>query len=63
MERYKILSTTDGKYIGFEVDSDLRTLTLPSGEEFHIDGRMKLLDGSWKVWNANYILEIREVEV
>lgn len=59
---YKIISTTDGKYVGDKVETDLKTLILPSGELFEIGNRMKMLDGKWKVWNPNYIIEIEEVE-
>ena len=57
-----ILESTDGKYIGDEIETDLFSMVLPSGEPFEIDNRMKLLDGNWKIWNANYILEIKETE-
>lgn len=57
-----IISTTDGKYIGDIIETDLFQTTLPSGELFEIDNRMKLLEGGWKLWNPNYILEIKEME-
>lgn len=59
---YKIIATTDGKYVGEQIETDLKTFVLPNGELFEIDNRMKMLDGKWKVWNPNYILEIEEVE-
>lgn len=57
-----IISTTDGKYIGDIIETDLFQTTLPNGELFEIDNRMKLLEGGWKLWNPNYILEIKEME-
>ena len=59
---YKIIATTDGKYIGDTIETDLQETILPSGERFEINGRMKLLDGTWKIWNANYVIEIKTLE-
>ena len=42
--------------------TDLLTGILPSGEEIDFTNRMKSLDGIWKVWNSNYIIEIKEME-
>ena len=60
--KYKIIATTDGKYVGDIIETDLKETILPSGEHFAIDNRMKLLEGTWKVWNANYVMEIESVE-
>lgn len=60
--KYKILSTTDGKFVGEELETDLLTGILPSGEEIEFTNRMKSLDGIWKIWNSNYIIEIKEME-
>lgn len=60
--KYKIISTTDGKFIGEEIETDLITGILPSEEEIEFTNRMKSLDGTWKLWTPNYIIEIKEME-
>ena len=57
----KIISTTDGKYIGETLETDLVSTFLPTGEYFEITNRMKLLEGTWKIWNTNYIIEAEEI--
>jgi PAS domain-containing protein len=56
-----IKQSTDGKFLGKEVETDLQTLTLPSGEEMNIERRIYIGDGKWKLWNSNYIIEVEEV--
>jgi len=60
--KYKIISTTDGKCVGEELETDLINGILPSGETIEFTSRLKTLDGIWKVWNSNYIIEIKEME-
>lgn len=60
--KFTIISTTDGKYIGDVIDTDLKETIFPSGEHFSIDNRMRLLNGTWKIWNSNYVIEIAEME-
>ena len=60
--RYEIISTTDGKFVGDEIETNLITGILPSGEGIEFTNRLKTLDGIWKVWNSKYILEIKETE-
>lgn len=62
MTKYKIVSTTDGKFIGDCIETNLITGTLPSGEQIEFTNRLITLDGIWKLWNANYIIEIKEME-
>lgn len=60
--RYVIISTTDGRFVGDKMETNLITGILPSGEGIEFTNRLKTLDGIWKVWNSNYILEIKETE-
>lgn len=57
-----ITKTTDGKHIGEMVETDLFKLMLPTGELFKITGRLKTLDGHWRVWSPNYIIELHVKE-
>lgn len=63
MRIVQIISTTDGKYVGATVETDMITFILPSGETIDVTGRFKDLDGMWRLWNSNYIIEVKEVEI
>ena len=55
----KITESTDGKYIGETISTDLLSVSLPSGEIIEIIGRAHLGNGAWKLWNSNYILTVK----
>jgi hypothetical protein len=56
-----IVETTDGKFIGQDVQTDFIELILPTGETVQLEGRIHLGNGTWKVWNSNYILVLQEI--
>jgi hypothetical protein len=57
----KIIETTDGKFIGNEVETDLNTLFLPNGDVMQITGKLNLGNGEHKIWNSNYIITIKQI--
>jgi hypothetical protein len=57
----KILETTDGKFIGNEVEINLNTLSLPNGDVMEITGKLDLGNGEYKIWNSNYTITIKEI--
>jgi hypothetical protein len=59
--KVKILETTDGKFIGNEVETDLNTLSLPNGDVIEITGKLDLGNGEHKIWNSNYTITIKEI--
>ena len=59
---YKIISTTDGKFIGETLATDLVHGELPNGDKVEFTNRLKTMEGVWRLWNANYIIEVIEVE-
>jgi hypothetical protein len=59
--KVKIVETTDGKFIGNEVETDLNTLSLPNGDIMQITGKLDLGNGEHRIWNSNYIIKIKEI--
>jgi hypothetical protein len=59
--KVKILETTDGKFIGNEVEINLNTLSLPNGDVMEITGKLDLGNGEHKIWNSNYTITIKEI--
>lgn len=57
----KIIETTDGKFIGNKVETDLNTLSLPNGDIMQITGKLDLGNGEHRIWNSNYIITIKEI--
>jgi hypothetical protein len=54
-----VVGTTDGKHIGIKTETDLFSIVL-KGKHFEITGRLHYGNGKWKLWNANYVIEIEE---
>ena len=59
--KVKIIETTDGKFIGNEVETDLNTFSLPNGDVMEITGKLDLGNGDYKIWNSNYTITIKEI--
>lgn len=57
----KIIETTDGKFIGNKVETDLNILSLPNGDIMQITGKLDLGNGEYRIWNSNYIITIKEI--
>lgn len=57
----EIIDTTDKKFIGDTIETDLMSATLPSGDHIEFHNRLKDLDGTWKLWNTNYVIIAKEV--
>lgn len=58
----QIKDTSDKKFIDTIIESDLISLSFPSGEIVEITGRFHLGNGTWKLWNKTYTLEVQEVK-
>ena len=56
--KYRILATTENKYVGLLATSDLFSLFMEDGNEFEITGRIHLGSGKWKFWNETQIFEV-----
>lgn len=57
----EIIDTTDKKFIGDTIETDLMSAILPSGDRIEFHNRLKDLDGTWKLWNTNYVIIAKEV--
>ena len=58
---YKIISTTDKKFVGSEIDISPSKIILPDGGEFIPEVRIPTSNG-FTLKNSNYIIVVEEVK-
>lgn len=59
----KIKESTDGKFIGAIIETDLKQIIFPENNIFEITGRCHIGNGEWNLWNSNYFIKVEEVQV
>lgn len=58
---YEIISSTDGNFIGEILKTDLIYGELPDGNTVEFTNRLKTIEGVWRLWNAEYLIEVIEI--
>lgn len=55
----QIIATTDGKFIGMEVDPSLPLIL--DGVEFVPDKIIPISEGVYRYANSNYVIDVKEI--
>lgn len=57
----RIITTTDGKYIGDLIDTTIQPITSSDGVVFDVAKMQDLGGGKWRYSSSNYVVETKEV--
>lgn len=60
MNTYEIIETTDGKFVGQTVTTDLHTIEV-NGQSFDIAGTLPIGSGNVRAFNSNYVFDLKPV--
>jgi hypothetical protein len=56
----KIITTTDGKFVGHLIDKDARPIALRADVLFTPDKVVKISDTMWRLSSSNYVIDAQE---
>jgi hypothetical protein len=56
----RIISTTDGKYVGVLIDEEASVIVFENGEEFRVERKQNNNDGTIVLANSNYQITLGE---